>query len=268
MKHSFYIVTFLFAFCYHALALDPKPGTTYVFNYIETIAPCDGMGNPSVGSNLTAQVGARFEVVHVMPNNDVVIVFKEWRSQADKQTYNYTFAAGAKTGIRYFLLTKGIFDKSCAEYIYTPTWDINFGTLTTPFRFRNKPSLYTNNVSLGATIAVTKKIYKNFSVGAVPGISLTKVELDKFSTNGAVDDKTERPALTPSFSLLFGFKSVNVTVGIGWDIVNKISDVEKSWLYNGKRWFGIGIGINLFSSNKENKNTAEQPKGQTDKKAR
>lgn len=102
----------------------------------------------------------------------------------------------------------------------------------------------------------------------MPGISLTKVELDKFSTNDFVADKTERPAFTPSFSILFGFKSVNITAGIGWDIVNKISDVEKSWVYNGNRWFGIGIGINLFSSNKQDNGNAEKPEGQTDKKAK
>lgn len=249
-------------------ALDPAPGKVYVFNYIEQVTPSDGLGNTS-GTSITIDAGVRFVIKHLMPNGDLVIAFNEWESTNNQKKYNYQFdASGKSTGILlYFLLARTVFDNSCKEYVYVPNWDISFGTLTTPFRFRHQPFLYTNNVSLGATIAFTKKIYQNFSVGVVPGISLTKVELDKFSTNGFVEDKTERPALTPSISLLFGYKNINVTAGIGWDIVNRVSDTEKSWIYNGAHWFGIGIGINLFSSNKES-DTAEQPADQTNKKAK
>ncbi len=106
MKQSLFFIAFFFIVSYQSLALDPKPGTTYVFNYIESVAPSDGLGTTTGGANVTVPAGARFEVVHVTANGDVVIAFKEWLSQANKQLYNYTYSGATKTGRLYFCYLK------------------------------------------------------------------------------------------------------------------------------------------------------------------
>lgn len=252
-------------------------GKTYIFDAYEQAKECDYMGaNPK--DPITVLKGSLFTVERVTDNGDLVIKFLTWHlpKASAKNRYDialdnrekYNFKSDPSKGVnsltkqndnvKFFLLEKNIFDKSCSEYTIQQRWNITFGTLTTPFKFRHDPFLFTTNLNLGTSVSFQKKFFTNWSWGIVAGLSLSSVVLDSFSTKGIVMTSTDRPAVTPSLHGMIGYKNINITLGIGWDIINKTSTLENSWIYNGKRWIGVGIGVSLFNSSSTPETTKPQ----------
>jgi hypothetical protein len=259
----------LVCLCFHLTLFSQETiqkykGKTYIFDAFEQVQECDVMGG-NVSANFTIVLkGSLFTIIRVPDDTHVVVKFLEWGTkESDKRDkYNFTINAITKAkDEKFFLLDKTILDNSCSEYTFQQRWDITFGTLTTPFKFRHDPFLFTTNLNLGTSVSFQKKFYTNWSWGVVAGLSLSSVALDSFSTKGFVMTPTERPAVTPSLSGMIGYKNVNLTIGIGWDFINKTSTLEESWGYHGKRWIGIGLGVSLFNSNGGTPSTTT-PEGQ------
>lgn len=172
---------------------------------------------------------------------------------------------------RFFVLSKDNFTKFCSVYTSTPTWDINFGVLSTPFKLRFNRFSFSNNLSVGGAVYFQKKFDVDWSWGFVFGLSLSSVTLDAASTNVYPDGTTEatkatsstsplltsttRPAFTPSLHYLISYKNISFLIGGGFDFISKTTNVatptnpEAGWMYNGKPWLGIGFGISLFNNN-------------------
>ena len=158
---------------------------------------------------------------------------------------------------KFFRLKKRDFDNSCKEHVPVklwPKWDFTYGPLTVPFKIRNffnSGSLaFTPNLSLGGAIYGQYKITKDFSIGGVAGISVSSITLDSVSTKGVVKTSNTgntRPSLTMTAQILLAYKSINVIAGVGFDFIDIASPIEHSWIYQGKPWFGLGIGVNLFN---------------------
>jgi hypothetical protein len=242
---------------YSQETIQKYKGKTYIFDAFEKVKNCDALGATD-SSEITITKGALYTVERVMNNGDLVIKFLPWgkNNQTEQKKYNFKMLSTEATkasplpndNIKFFLLSKSTFALSCSEYNFQQKWDITFGTLTTPFKFRHSPFLFTTNLNLGALVAFQRKFSTNWSWGVVGGLSLSSVTLDSFSTKGFVMTTTERPAVTPTISGMIGYKNINVTIGFGWDIINKPSAIEESWMYAGKRWIGVGIGISLFNA--------------------
>ncbi len=201
---------------------------------------------------MTAEHKFRFKVVKVDYNTcDITIQFIPFKE--NKQT---TIEQGFVTNKiyadifnkNYFLLKKVDMKNSCSEYTPVANNTLDFGTFTTPFKFRPTKSLFTNNLSLGTSIIYQNKFLTDWSYGGVGGISLTSVSLDSLSTNYKVKTSTDRPALTFSLGGIVSYKTINFTLGLGWDYINKTSIVEQSWIFQGKPWIGFGIGNSLFNA--------------------
>jgi hypothetical protein len=234
----------------------------YIFDGYEEVHECSVSGKPIGDNPTTALKGSLFSVEKVPDDTHLIIRFRNWdKRYADKRKiFNFnTDNSGNEKEPKFFVLEKSVFDKSCSEYIQR--WNINFGALTTPFKFRRDPFLFTTNLNLGTSVSFQKIFSINFTWGIVAGLSLSSVTLDSFSTKGIVLVSTERPAVTPSISGMIGYKNINLTVGFGWDLINKTSALEKSWAYDGKKWIGIGLGVSLFNSTGSQTNTTSA-KGQ------
>jgi hypothetical protein len=190
--------------------------------------------------------------------------------------------------VRYFRMLETDFNSCCIEYKKTQNWDINFGVLTTPFKLRVFGKFaFTNNVSIGTSIYIQKKLSTDWSWGLVGGLSLTSVTLDASSTNIYPDGTTSdnvtttnktpittsstRPAFTPSVSALITYKNISLTLGVGADYINKPTAIatnanpEAGWIYNGRPWIGIGFGVSLFNNSKPVTTTTPDATQSTDK---
>jgi hypothetical protein len=248
---------------------------TYIFDGNLKIGKCDAIGNPLPGT-VIAYKGSLFTVVH---SNDtthyLTIAFVPYIRNTEKQSiYNYRDLKSlpktraersniSQSNIQYFLLKENDFTGSASEYMHTPYFDVSFGTLVTPIKFRPTKSLWTSNLSLGASVNIKHQINDNSALGGILGFSITSVSLDSASTNYKVKTSTDRPAYTPSLSFVYSYKNVNFLAGIGFDFINKTSIVEQSWIFSGKPWLGFGIGVNLFTANSgtPNKTTSTGDQG-------
>lgn len=238
----------------------------YIMNQNISVVSCDGIGE-QLGKVEIAMKGYLFTIEKEKLDGSVVIKFLKWKKDTVRAEKFNSFKEPVKKKMlndkkkmvdsivyvdipRFFLISK---DDSLkySKFVKQKKWNITFGTITTPFKFRFSPSVFTNNLSLGASANISYQLLDEFYVGGVFGLSLSSVTLDSASTNGFVTVNTERPAFTPSLHLLLGYKQINLLVGVGWDIINKNSDIEKSWIYDGKPWLGLGLGISLFNQNSE-----------------
>lgn len=270
----FQIIFMTFVFAQNGI--EKYKGKTFIFDSYEQIKTCTNIGGNVNLSTTTAIKGSLFTVEHVMDNGDLVIVFNKW-NLPKKTNSNYAIAldnrskynfkseptkgiksnATESDNILFFLLEKKVMEASCSEYTISKSWEITFGTITTPFKFRSSPFLFVTNLSLGTSVCFQKKIFSNFSWGIIGGLSLSSVTLDSFSTKGLVKTNTDRPAVTPSIHAMIGYKNINLTLGIGWDFINRTSNIEESWNYQGNRWIGIGIGVSLFNANTNTTSTSK-----------
>ena len=175
---------------------------------------------------------------------------------------------------RYFLLAKDSLNKFTIGYKKIKKWDINYGTLVTPFKLRFNKFAFTNDLSVGGGVYYQKKIDSVWSYGGIFALSLSSVTLDASSTNpsAGLTSSTTRPAFSPSVHGVFAYKKINFIVGIGFDILSKPTDVasatnpEAAWIYNGKPWVGIGFGFNLFNGSSPKGTSSDAGQTAPDKK--
>jgi hypothetical protein len=265
MKQSlFCFLSFLFFQCSFASdGIQPYKGKVYIFDSWEQAKRCDVLGNNVAGTATTMEKGAQFTVERVPDATHLVIRFLKWKNDNTKNTTYFKNTAALVGGSSdiFFLLSKAVFDASCSEFKKEQKWDIVFGSLTTPFKFRRDPFLFTTNLNLGTSVSYQRRISSNWSFGFIGGLSLSSISIDSFSTKGFITNVTERPAVTPSIHGMFGYKNINLTIGMGWDFINRPTAVEQRWLYHGKRWVGIGIGVNLFNAGNNEQGTKAQKQG-------
>lgn len=129
-----------------------------------------------------------------------------------------------------------------------PSWfDAQFGTATIPIKIRpgnrekNIPFDFNGNFNAGVGL--------NFKLRKIPfkfygGISITSVPTDSLTTKGFIKTPTNSAALTPTIGLIQDVSGVQIGAFIGFDYLAR--DLGRNWLYQGRRWFGIGISANIF----------------------
>ncbi len=254
-------------------------GKIFTLNFYTIVTPCDLDGIVLGGAYpVDAPKNALFEVDKVTASEDLVIRFRVWKLKEKwktkdsllyqeqfkkRQIFNFKEDAlsgkkeinsltGNDDNLSHFLLKKKDFDLYCTQYI-KDTGTVSYGALVEPFKLRNHPSYFTTNLSLGAVVGYQRNFpgSKEYFWGVFGGLSISSITLDSLSTGGKVTTNSERPAITPSLNILLGHKNINLTFGIGWDIINRTSALEKSWIYNGSWWLGFGIGISLFNSSSQ-----------------
>jgi hypothetical protein len=220
-------------------------------------------GQQNTGS-VTAETLTNTKTTPQSENNKDI--FEQRDRIVKRQTFNFKqyadekFAPSSIDSVndnrRYFLLGADTLVKSAVEYQATQKWNINFGTLVTPFKLRFNRFGFSNNLSVGGAIYYQHTFKKDWSWGTILALSLSSVTLDATSTNisPALTSSTTRPAFSPSLHGVISYKNINFTLGIGFDYLSKPSDIasatnpEAGWIYNGKPWLGIGIGFSLFSN--------------------
>ncbi len=272
----FYFSSFSFLlFAQDATNTTGSPDKLYSFKYDKKLSECDADGSNTRDPQIVPR-GTYFSITSVTPSGYVITInlFKYKKGMTNDQravvlknrkNFNYdSFPqnSGDSLGVPYlsdgtdnrkrFFISNTDFTTFAVE---KPEFiSLDYGTLIEPFKFRSNPSIFTTNLSLGAIIGFQKSFPRgsNYNYGLYAGLSLSSITLDSFSTKGTVLVNSDRPALTPSINFLIGYKSINVTVGIGWDIINQTSPIEKSWVYQGKPWIGLGIGLKLFTPNSAN----------------
>lgn len=152
------------------------------------------------------------------------------------------------------------------EYVSFHFNAIELGPLTIPFKFRPKTTRNGKDVDADMQADLNIGTYLGYSFGKVrymyrkneektpakliisagPFFSIAKVELDSSSTHTAavpLSKKMNTVSLTPGFGVMADVYNFRVGLFTGWDFT--VGEKAKLWDYNGKIWFGLGVGYNI-----------------------
>ena len=240
----------------------------------KSLEVCDGKGKALAGITgfRTAQAGARFSISDSLTDH-YIIRFWKWTSdeeegyqqtvkQADAQlltdqarvarsrSRTNTLRTDLATGTElFFKLEKKDLEPYAVPLFarFSPL----VGASVLPFKLRPETGEFTKDLTLSGMggFRIRPRRKDSFSVGALLGVGITSVSLDSLNTEGRVLEPSDRSAITLSTGLVVQWERLQVGLFMGWDHLNK-SD-RRLWVHQGAHWLALGIGVSIFSEDKE-----------------
>lgn len=276
MKKTISLLGILLFYAIHIHAQDNfkfEGDKVYVLNYGMELTECETDGTPvSPSSTIVANKGWEVRIDKVLTADDkVVIYFLKWKesnpklTQRNDQLVEKTVAipavpaqtdgegnivvaaipAKTKNERVYFYLTLDDFKKGLSKK--KSDIDIQFGTATIPIKIRpgNDEGIpFDFNGNFNAGVGLSIKFNSFYGINLYTGISITSVPVDEKTSNGIVTSATNAGALTPTIGIIKEIGPVQVGGFIGFDYLSR--ELGENWIYQGRRWFGVGVGVNIF----------------------
>lgn len=205
-----------------------------------------------------AEIKDKGDYLEIMPKLssktfDTIDIFQVTQEDADKYF--------SLVNIYYPETMKGSFNANRFTY-----YDIKFGlqAMTIPLKFRgsvgndtlNPPTVEAAfNIGFAPGWKFAQNIWKpdlnylgkhatQFSLAVGPLIGIGSTSLKKATNAPDVLSDHAAPILTGGIFLLCGFNNINIGVSLGQDYVPK--NDEKGWVYQGKTWVGIMVGLDVL----------------------
>ncbi|KLT70944.1 hypothetical protein [Flavobacterium sp. ABG] len=158
----------------------------------------------------------------------------------------------------YFKVPVSDLEKFAAVYVPQSKYHFAYGTISYLARIRPRthdiPSKWSTDLSLGLAAGLRYDLTENWAITGLGGVAITRISIDKNSVrNLEITTPIEKPAITPNINAMISYKNFSFGLGAGFDWINRDGTPEASaWVYNKKLFYGISIGINVFTSNSEN----------------
>jgi hypothetical protein len=190
---------------------------------------------------------------------DYVVWLLEFEDKAEYDGFsgkdlNARLFKDATTGPIYFRIPEAVWDAYVTEVFSTR--GSTFGLINVPMkvRFRNTDpdhrKRYTDldgNANLGLSFAPYWKRGDDQIIFLSFGVTVTQIRIDQLNTL----DFVAQPENRSGFSLFTGliYQKENYQIGLlaGNDFVT--GEASEYWVYQGKVWLGVGIGIGIFQPN-------------------
>lgn len=241
-------------------------GKYFGFSQNISLITCDGVGgNPR--SAIIIPQGKRFIIKGIINQDYIIQVLEDGSDVSFNQVYynsGYNKAAGViirpAASYIYFLLPMADFELKTEVII--PTCGFTLGTMVLPIKMRfgsnekvdgvyNKDFLIANDVSLGFNFGLKYRLSQNLYINGLLGVGISTILVDSSTTKGYFKSATNTSGLSTHAGLLFEIENFQIGVFGGFDFLT--GAVQKSWIYSGDPWMGIGIGYSLFKK----KNTSD-----------
>lgn len=236
------------------------------------------IGNDFLSNNIIVpEAGRQFTKLRQFGNDYFIIEFWIQSEESLKGTLNFatksikTFIGGKEEDKeierkRYFIIKKSDLENNCKKITPRGYYGPQLAVTTVPFKIRLKDFDFYTSQTLGLGLNFKYKPFTSLDlyVNALGGLNLTLVNLDSFSTRGVVAGQpiNNVGVLTPMVGLVFQLRNFQVGFMGGVDLMNKINRDKYQWIYNGRPWLGIGLGITILNINegkiKENDLTQEK----------
>jgi hypothetical protein len=230
-------------------------GATYEARISLPFTKCE-LTAPAVlaASAQQAPPAARFTYVSTSTDDTTAIVqFLDWRDSASSLFRTFNADAGT-VGRKFFCVDRKLLQRFAQPVAATGIrqGEPVFGVLTLPIKLRGKTGSagfdFTNDAAFGATGGwkIRLSAYSQRSVSVVLGVGLSSVALTKENTNATIPDASSRPAFTALGGVVLDLDKFQLGVFAGQD---RISQPQMTnWAYQGKTWFGFGIGLKIFGN--------------------
>lgn len=151
----------------------------------------------------------------------------------------------------YFIIRKSDLENNCIKITPRGYYGPQLAVTTVPFKIRLKDFDFYTSQTLGLALNFKGKIFtsRDFYVNALGGLNLTLINLDSFSTRGVVAGQpiNNVGVLSPMVGLVFQLRNVQAGLMGGVDLMNKVNKEKYQWIYNGRPWLGVGLGITILN---------------------
>ncbi|GJM35134.1 MAG: hypothetical protein DHS20C18_41350 [Saprospiraceae bacterium] len=210
------------------------------------IFECNILGRELDTSVYVAPKGAVFEKISAKGNH-YVIRFMHWKKE-EHLNKKFIHKDSTETEQKFFLLDVDEFNaKAVSKFSKKPTFTIGASTL--PLRIRTGPFDFSGTLSYGTNFGIRFQLadYQDIAMNIVSGLHITHIILDSLNTQGRLEssDNQTAAALSPAVGVVFEFSKAQVGTYLGWDFIS--GSTKENWIYQGKPWFSIGVGISLFN---------------------
>lgn len=250
MKRVFALM--IFVFCTTTFWAQSKVGESWKttmprdfqeYNRVSKIARVSG------GAATTQSVpsGAKFTIYDETSLADhYIIYFWLWPSGNAYQA-SLNFETGGSSQIKYFVIRKDELELFARRLyrIAEPT----LGALTFPFKYRPQNGKFETTFGIGASGGVTFNPYGQIEhqISFLLGVGSSSARVDQYNTDPAANITTpsERTAITFSLNAVYQWQRLQIGLSMGFD--NILDNEELKWRQQGKPWFSIGIGVNIFT---------------------
>ncbi len=198
-----------------------------------------------------------------------IIKFWVWDNTLLAQKYNFVdeivdsqykyLLDPEKKARKYFLVDNKEFEAKTIPY-YALSWvpALTAGAVLLPIKMRFNGFDFSKDITLGSVVGAKWRVshYDENYLSVLAGFGITSVTLDSSSTKGKISAVSDRPALTPSFGVVFEFSN-NIQVGafVGADYLS--AKENTNWIYDKMTWLSIGLGYNILSKSSEQKSKEE-----------
>lgn len=259
----------LLGFLFHVLWIYGQNEKVYYFKQGVNIESYDIVAKNKTNNNDIAQRDWKF-VVDSKVTGGRVIRFLKWRKRSEylntsfysQEVFN---AAGKKTGEKpkYFFISDTDFDNNTDVYENdNPRTSFVTGAITIPIKIRPggdekdemgntiRPFDFSGEVNVGLSVGIKFRLGSAKSkVYFIPtaGINLTSVSIDETTVrNGVITSKTNASSLTPFTGFVIQYDTFQLAMITGWDRLS--GKTGENWVYQGRPWFGIGLGYSIFNT--------------------
>jgi hypothetical protein len=218
--------------------------------------------------------------------NGYVITFLKWDDENNPK--NHSIYATVKstqmlneagetmsvkeTQVNYYYITKVEFDNYAKKFIEEdPRYSFVTGAITVPIKIRPggdlvdangdkvRPFDFTGDINIGLSVGLRIRLDKKGMGFLIPsaGLNLTSVSIDESTvSDGIITSKTNASSLTPFVGFIGEYNSFQVALITGWDRLS--GKTGENWIYQGKPWFGIGLGYNIYNTSNNNPSTNKE----------
>lgn len=261
----------------------------YQWSEVVIIKRCDihGVDLSRPDSLLLSKVGQKFRVISLLDNGFAVIkildytnIRKNYTSDSSRKKakfdlpvqeyfqYNYLgsdtsyFDEKSKGGIyynnqAYFKIKVKVID-DCAVKETRIGGSFAAGVINFPFKYRPQKGNtdFSGAFNFGAGLGYTfaHKTQTQFTQSIISGYSISNIILDSASTirnQGELASTNNFTAFSFSIGYVIEYQKVQAGLFLGIDMINKINQKQFGWQYQNKPWISVGLGVAIFSGEKE-----------------
>lgn len=270
MKHLLFLLSILFG----TNVVFSQDTEVYYFKSATAVVEYDIIADQATTDIYVAQKNFRFNVDRATLTGYVITFIKWDESGEDNQEKNQRFYQEASqrtlkvTGTqvlegqqKYFYISKQDFAEFTGVYVdNNPKYSFVTGALIVPIKIRPgsepdketgervRPFDFTSDFNIGISAGLRMRLEKqgDHHLNIIGGISITSVAVEEQTTQDFLDAKTNAAAITINAGLIYEYKDFQAGFIMGWDRLSR--ELGDSWVYQGKPWFGLGIGYNIFNT--------------------
>ncbi len=255
---------------------DEPLGLYYRLRVGISLQPCMPNGSSTGEGREVPPDGSKFTITGLFGTDQYVIRFWTWRKAKVRIRIGGNNAAeGNKLYDTFNMRTRPVLDKagnpekdksgvsqSALQTVYflisknelglfaeplSPQWSPLLGGAVLPFKWRSQTGDFSDGLTVEGMGGWNYHFSRNkeHSIGLVLGIGIASVTYDSLSTKVAPSEDSNQSAISISAGVVYQWQRLQIMAITGWDHLQGAQ--ANNWCYQGRPWFGIGIGAAIFN---------------------